>query len=403
VNRRSKRLNVRVLLVLLATVATASAGVAAVHRFQVRRNAGGLARLARSKQQEGNSQEALGLFARYLAYEPDDAQAQAEFARLLVEFAEKPTATKDERGYAYRVLETAARKNPDDLLLRKQLVEWMIRFGRFGDASQELAALRERIAATPARIDAPASLDLDAIDVMRIRALAGTGRFEEAAAVAAAIIGFDLQAKDFIADVETKTSDSAREASKLLANILTTKLKSPDSALVVLEHLTRANPEDVASWLTLAVWHQGRDNLAKANAAFRTAAAIDPDNPDVLFADLELSISEKRFDVAKQIATRARTLFPDDERAYRGLASVAVQQRDFDTAVNVLREGLAEQPGQPSLLRMLADILLRANRLDEADETIQTFVKLQGDKRPAAGMLQARLLMAKNRWLPAQR
>ena len=400
-NRRSKRLNVRVLLGLLAITTATSAGVAFVHQFQVRRNAGSLVRLARSKQQEGNSQEALGLFARYLAYEPDDAQAQAEFARLMIEFAEKPTATKDDRGYAYRVIETAVRKNPDDLVLRKQLAEWMIRFGRFGDASQELAVLRGRIAA--AENDLPAGLDVDAIDVMRIRALAGTGRFGEAADVAAAIIGFDMQAKAFIADLEPKTSAGAREASALLANLFTSKLKSPESALVVLEQLTMTNPEDVASWLNLAAWHQARGDLAKATAAFRTAAAIAPDHPDVLFSDLELSISEKRFDFAEQIATKARTLFPDDERAYRGLASVALQRGDFDTAVTVLREGLAEQPSQPSLLRMLADILLRANRPDEAEETIETFVKLQGDKRPVVGLLQARLLMARNRWLPAQK
>jgi tetratricopeptide (TPR) repeat protein len=402
VNRRSKRLNVRVLLVALAVAATALAGVAFVHRVQVRRNAGALLSLARSKQHDGSSSESLGLFARYLAYKPDDAEAQAEFARLLVDFAETATATKDDRGYAYRVLETAVRKNPDDLVLRTRLAEWMLRFGRFGDANQELSVLRGRIAAAPPGNDPPAGLDLDAIDVLRIKALAGTGQFEEAAAVAAAIIGFDLQSKAFNADAKPRTGDRVREASALLANLLATKLESPDAAAAVLEQLTMANPEDVTSWLTLAEWHQSRGDLAKATAAFRTAATIAPDNPNVLFADLELSISERRLDVAEQIATKARTLFPDDERAYRGLASVALQRQDVDTAIAVLREGLVEQPNQPSLMRMLADILLRANRLDEAEETIETFVKLQGDKRPAVGLLQARLLMARKRWLSAQ-
>jgi len=391
-----------VLLAVLAIVTATSAVVFFVHGFQVRRNAGALVRLARSKQQEGNSEEAMGLFARYLAYKPADAEAQADFARLIIEFAEKPTATKDDRGYAYRVLETAVRKNPDDIALRKRLAEWMLRFGRFGDANQELAVLRGRIAAALPENSAAAAVDGDAIEVMRVRALAGAGEYEEAAAVAAAIIGFDIRSKAFIAEAEPKTDEHAREASVLLANLLTTRLNSPDSAAVVLEQLTTANPEDVTAWLTLAGWRQSRGDLAKATAAFRTAAMIEPDNPNVLFADLELSISERRLDVAEQIATKARTLFPDDERAYRGVASVALQRQDFDTAVTVLREGLAEQPGQPSLLRMLADVLLQANRLEEAEETIETFVTFQGDKRPALGLLQARLLMARKRWLSAQ-
>ena len=412
--RPKKRLNVRALIAVLAVAATTLVAVAFVHQFQVRRNAGTLVRLARAKQQEGNSTEALGFFSRYLAYKPDDAEAQAEFARLLIEFAERPTATKDDRGYAYRVLETAVRKNPDDLLLRRRLAEWMIRFGRFGDASQELTVLRERIVATPVQNAtpaenatptenaAPAALDLDAVDVLLIRALAGSGKPEEAAAVAAAIIGFDMQSKAFIADAEPKTGASVREASMLLANLLTTKLDSPDSGLVVLEQLTITQPKHVATWLTLARWHRARGNLAKATAAFRSAATIAPDNPNVLFADLELSVSEKRYEAAEQIAAKARKLYPNDERSYRGVASVAMQRGDVETAVSVLREGLATNPGQPALLQMLGDILLQSNRLDEAEETINTFAQFHGDKRPAVGILQSRLLMVRKRWLPAQ-
>jgi hypothetical protein len=63
------------------------ATIAVIHRIQVARNAGALARLARAKQEEGKSTEAMGLFARYLNYRPNDAEPQAEFARLIVEFA----------------------------------------------------------------------------------------------------------------------------------------------------------------------------------------------------------------------------------------------------------------------------------------------------------------------------
>ena len=402
-NRPSKRLNVRVLMALLAVAVLTVAAIAIIHRIQVARNAGALARLARAKQQDGKSSEAMGLFARYLAYRPDDAEAQAEFARLIIEFAERPTATQGDRGYAYSVLETAVRKNPEDLLLRRRLADWMLRFGRFGDASGELSILRERIeTAAPGTIDTKA-LDIDFIEVLRSRALAGMGEFQEAANTAAAIIGFDLQTQSFVADVVTeKTEPAVREASLILATLLAEKLESPQAAAIVLEHLANSQPSDVMAWLALAHWHQTRGDLTKAAAAVRTAAKLAPDNPAVLFADLELSVAEKRYDVAEQLATKARTMFPDDERGYRGLAAVAVQRQDMDSAITVLREGLAAQPGQPSLLRMLGEVLLQANLLDEADETIRTFVKSQGEKNAGVGLLQARLLMAQKRWLPAK-
>jgi tetratricopeptide (TPR) repeat protein len=403
VNRPSKRLNVRVLMAVLAVAVTTAVAVAVIHRIQVARNAGALARLARAKQQEGNATEAMTLFARYLSYRPDDGDAQAEFARLLIEFAERPTATKNDRGYAYSVLETAVRKNPDDLLLRKRLADWMLRLGRFGDAARELSFLRERlVTAAPDSID-PEALDLDTIDVLLARALLGRSEFQEAATTVAAIIGFDLETEAFAEGEATKKKGaSVREASLILATLLAEKLESPHTAAVVLKHLADSNPNDPQAWLALARWNQSHGDLAKAAAAVKAAAALAPDNPEVLFTDLELSIAEKRYDVAEQLATKARALLPNDERGYRGLATVAAQRQDFDTAITILREGLAGQPGEPALLRMLGDVLLQANRIDEADETIRTFVQAHGDKRPAVGLLQARLLMAQNRWLSAK-
>ena len=402
--RPSKRLNLRPLLVVLAAAAILVTAIFVVHRIQVARNAGGLARLARVKLKEGKTEEAMPLFERYLSYQPDDAETQAEFARLIITFAERPTASKDDRGYAYSVLERAVRKNPGDWMLRKQLASWMLRFGRFGDASKELNLLRERIAAAPPEDTGSEVPDLDAIDVLRARALAGKGEFREAAELAAAVVGFDLESQSFLPDTgPTKPRDTVREASLILATLLVEKLNSPKPAATVLEHFAESNPDDVQAWLALARWHQTRGNLVRAATAVRTAATLAPDNADVLFTDLELSVAEKRTDVAEQLANKARTLFPDDERGYRGLATVAMQQRDSDKAVAVLKEGLAKQPTQPSLLRMLADVLLQSNRVDEAEETIKTFVDTHGDKRPAVGLLQARLLMAQKRWLQARR
>ncbi|MFM9197219.1 MAG: tetratricopeptide repeat protein [Planctomycetia bacterium] len=406
---RTKQLNIRVLLALLAVAAAVAVTIAVVHRLQIARNAGGLARLARAKVEEGKPAEAIGMFSRYLTYRPDDATAHAELARLVVEFAERPTATKNDRGYAYNVLETAVRKNPDDLLLRKQLATWMLRFGRFGDAATELSILRERLTAASGATGAEPPIDPREIDLLQARASLGRGDFQAAAAAAAAIVGFDLATETFATNPATaespplpENSDTTLQASLILASILDDRLDKPDAAAGVLDHLVTANPGDHRAWLVLARWNQSHKQLPRAAAAVRKAAELAPDNPDVMLTDIELCVAEQRPEVAEQLAAKARRLFPDDERVLRAQATIAVQQQQPEKAIAILTEGLAEQPGQPAILLMLADIQLQNGRLEDAEQTIDSFVEKQGATNPAVGMLQARLLIAQKRWLQAR-
>ena len=403
VNRSAKRVNARLLIAVVAGVVATAVAIAVIHRVQVARNAGGLARLARSKLDDGKNTEAMVLFARYLAYRPDDAEAQAELARLVIEMADRPDATKEERGYAYNVVEAAVRKNPDNRRLRKQLAEWMLRFRRFGDASAELAILREQVAATPPVEDDPDAVDLDSVELLHSRALAGKGNYEEAADTAAAIIGFDLTTKSFDPPPDRSPSNNVVfDVSLVLSSILDEKLKDSASAAIVLQHLVVSNAKEARAWLALARWHQSRGNLVDSAAAVRKAAEIAPENPNVLFADLELCIAEQRYAAAEQLATKARRLFPDDERGFRAIAAVAMRQQDTDRAIAVLREGLSTRPNQPALLMMMADVLLQANQLEEAGTTINKLVARQGSASPAVGLLEARLLIAQKRWLQAK-
>ena len=402
-NRRAKQVNVRLLIAVLAVAAAIAVSIGVVHRIQVARNAGGLAKLARSKLDAGKNAEAMGLFARYLAYRPNDAEAQAELARLVIEMAERPSATKEQRGYAYNVVEAAVRKNPDNRPLRKQLAEWMLRYRRFGDATAEVAILRQQLATATTVAGDAESVDPDSIELLQARAFAGNGEYQEAATTASAIIGFDLTTKSFDPTSERRVAAAVSlDASIVLATLLDDKLKDPAAAATVLKHLVVTNAEDPQAWLALARWHQSRGQLADSAAAIRRATELAADDPDVLFADLELSIAEQRYAAAEQLATKARRLFPTDERGFRGLAAVAMRQQRTDDAVTALREGLKETPGQPSLLLMLADVLLQANRLEEAGETINAFVDRQGSASPAVGLLEARLLIAQKRWLQAK-
>jgi len=66
-----KRVNLRLLLILVAVVVCGGGAVLTLHRYQVTRNAGNLAKLARVRLAEGKATEALNLLGRYVAYRPE--------------------------------------------------------------------------------------------------------------------------------------------------------------------------------------------------------------------------------------------------------------------------------------------------------------------------------------------
>jgi tetratricopeptide (TPR) repeat protein len=154
-----KTVNIRLLLLLVAVVVGGIVGVFLLHRYQVNRNAGSLAKLARLRLSEGKKDEALMLFARYVNFRPDDDKAYGEFARLVLERAESPMANRGDVSRAYSVSETAVRKNPDDDDLRRRLAAFEMRIGRFVDARQHLQTLRERLPAESPSATTPVADD----------------------------------------------------------------------------------------------------------------------------------------------------------------------------------------------------------------------------------------------------
>lgn len=406
-----KTVNIRVLLLLVALVVGGFVGVFLLHRFQVNRNAGSLAKLARLRLSEGKKDEALMLFARYVNFRPEDNQAYGEFARLVLERAESPMANRGDISRAYSVLETAVRRNPDDDDLRRRLAAFEMRIGRFVDARQHLQTLRERLpaealsAAKPAADDSKANddrppLNRTEIELMLARAHAGTGNFDEAAAIAASLIGFDLAKKSF--DPKKKPAPDSTEAFILLAAVLEEKFKDSATANALLEQLVKANAADPKAWLALSSWHRQRGDLAAAKKDVAQAEAIAPKDINVILAAFELALIDKDFKRAGETISRGIEIAPNDERIVRGRAVLAIQEQTPEKAIEILEQALDTDPGQPMLLLMLGDAQLQANRLPPLEVTLAKLKELIGKSSPAVGLLESRSLVAQGKWLQAK-
>lgn len=395
-----KRVNYRLLLGLIIGLAVLGGAVLGLHRLQVNRNAGNLAALARQRLKQGKTGEALGLFARYLGLRPNDVAVQREYAELVLGQSLEIGASQNDLKRAYDSLEQAVRRNPEDDELRLKLAEFQVRVGRFGDAHEHLETLRSRLAAVPGGATPEQGIDRTKMHLLLAKALAGQGDFDSAARQAGDLIGFDVQQRAFDAD---RQPVDETDPYVLLATILDERLDDAAAANAVIDELARRRGQDAAAWLARARWHRQRGDVDSATEDLEKARAIAAESPEVVWGGFELASAKGDLAGARAIATRARELFPADERVYRGLASLALQEQDLATAETVLREGAVQVPGKASLLLMLADTQLQLGKIDDADQTLAQVEELFGTANPAVGLLQSRVFIARRRWTDARR
>jgi len=404
-----KQVNVRLLILLVGMVALGILGTYFLHRFQVARNAGGIAKLAQAKLDEGKADEAIGLYARYLGYRRDDTEALTAYANLLLDRANRPGANRNDMARAFNTLEEAVRKKPDDHALRRKLADFQLRIGRYTDARDHFLLLRELCTE-----DSKPPLDKAGIDVALARSWAGGGNFSEAAAIAADVIGFDLQSRSFHDEPERDQQEREPEATQppkaaistdayvLLAAILDEKKRDRDSAKKILDRLLEDNATDHAAWLSYAKWSRQHGDLPAASSAVSKAAALAPDDPETMIAGFEIFLAERKLEQAAGVIRSAMEKYEADERVIRAAAMLAIQQGDPARAIEILEGGIKKAGPQPALALMLADLLLQQNRLAEVDKAMDTLKESLGSSNPAIGMLEARLLIARQKWLQAK-
>lgn len=411
-----RQINVKFVVILLVVAVLGGGGIFALNRWQVSRNAGSLFTRAEAALETGDRGEALQLLSRYTGMRPDDARAYGLYAELLLEAAEAPGAGRAQFSRAYSALETAVRKDPDNLYLRQRLAQFQIFINRPGDAREHLIVLRDRAGSAAGDRSSQANesgeskgeddstkrlLSPGEIDVLLARALMGTGRFDEAADVLAERLGYDRTARTFSVPVEEATKGDT-DAYIFLAAILDDELRATSEAEAVLDRLVQVNANDARAWLAMRGWHAQRGDAAAALEDVRKAIEVAPDDLEALLAEFETKLDQRALADAEAAVTKAAELYPNEERVVRAEAMLALRQGDREKAIAVLESGLERMPGQVALLLMLADTQLQVGDVDSTEKSVALLTDLTGGANPAVGLLRARVDMARQRWLEAQ-
>ena len=403
--------NLKLLIILAVLAVGGMGGVYAVHEFQVYRNADNLLALARERAEEGRSEEAVGLYVRYMGLRSEDKQARAEFAKLMLRKVGATKASKASYAQAYDALETAVRMNPDDDDLREQLAGFLYRTGNYTESRQHFGLIRDHRLTNPVASEAveeavsegekkakPPTPD-HIINLRYATSCAGMGRYDEAAEVASKLIGFDLGTKSF--DTSWEPLPDCSDAYLLIAEILARRYNDTTTASRVMRRLPEVYPTDSSAWLSMASWSVFHNDLAAAGIEIARAVQLAPDSPQALFAEFEIAMRTKDYARATKVMQEGLAPYADDARVITGNADLARAMGEPLASLDVLVKGVEVLPDNTSIRGRVVDLLFDLERGEETVPHVDVIRDLEGDDNPVVTWADARLLMGRRQWLPA--
>ncbi len=378
------KLNVKLFGGLVAGTALFLTGWFFLHRYQTRRLIADFVQQADRAEAEGRLDRAARLLRHYVVLVPADLDARTRYGTLL----EKSATTGRARQDALAVFEQVLQQDPARHDVRNRAGLLAARLGRHQVALAHLTNLRDAGAG-----DAESEL-------VRAGCLAATG---------------DHTAAKKAYQECVKNSPAQVAAYVGLANLLRKELKDPEEADRVVDKLVLRNPQSAAAYLARALYRQ---EFAAANARERAeqdlagALRLAPDGAEVLLAAAQFhadraasnpAAAEGALAAARDHLEHGLAKHPADARFYELLADVEVRAGRNDKAIARLREGRQRVPRkfQRGLLWKLADLLIRGDRLADAQEVIAHLTKNKLAPEPRLTFLLGRVRAREGKWYEA--
>ncbi|MGH7140306.1 MAG: tetratricopeptide repeat protein, partial [Pirellulales bacterium] len=385
-----KKLNVRLLVILLAVMAAIGGVIHFAHELQVERTAQLLLVLADRDEAAEKLGDAANSLARYVQLVPGNTDAMARLGRAQL--------TLGHNFGAFATLEQVLRREPSREEERRDIVNAAMRIGRFADAREHL---RDHVLK-----DHPD--DVESLELLG-RCQAALGEYQEAAATYEAV----LKARPDLLDTYARLSD-----------VLDAKLERPAEADAAMDRLVESNPSSARAWLLRASYRSSRRLSWSADPAesgrtlllavedARRAAELAPDDPNVLLLAADL-VRRKLPPGARQTegaegadqqvspVDEARGYLeaglqghPDDARLYVALANLEFEAGRHEQSLEVARRGLRQIPDQPGLSWTLTELLILSKEFDAAEKEVAK-LRSGGKATGPVDYLAARLSIAR--------
>jgi tetratricopeptide (TPR) repeat protein len=150
--------------------------------------------------------------------------------------------------------------------------------------------------------------------------------------------------------------------------------KNWDGALDALRRSTEVNPENGAKFLALGRKARADGDLVHARQVFATAAVASPRDVSVLTEYASLLLQAKDLDAALEPLMKAAAVEPDREIVRANLASTLRRKGLWKDAEKEYREAIRADPDYAPALRGLGTLLLERGQAEQAIEPLKKAV-----------------------------
>ncbi|HEX4144385.1 MAG TPA: tetratricopeptide repeat protein [Pirellulales bacterium] len=361
-----RRLNIKLSASLVVGLLVMVVGVHVIHGIQIDKNADVLLKQAEAAQKEGTDggkRRAVKRYSQYLKHRPTDVGAQEKFALLAADLADEPGATQEEMKLAYRALDVAA-THPELVEVRRRIIDYYMRLGRFVDAIEYLKKLRDAAKANGTREPA--------LDVKYARCEVVVGHETTAIEVLDELVGYNEKTKTFDADAAAAPGEI--DAYLVLAEVLRRRRDDPDRANAVMQQMIVANPESSEAHLRLGRYDMRTARYEEAIEEFNRALALAPEDPDVILEVADIDITRKDFTRVGALLELGVKKYPTLGEMYRALGALDLAQGKpgaIDEAIKHVEAGLEQAPNSPTLMVFLVDLQLMKQDFEAASAAIE--------------------------------
>ena len=394
-----KRINVKLLIILTATVVACFLAAFGLYHFQMGRSTQTLLSQAEIAKEKGDLTKARKNLKRYLQYQPDDHEQLVRLAFWTKDWFEKLITDGESVGAkefheTYSLIEACLRHAPDDVELRETAIQFAMSTGfRQTDAISHLEYFIESGSSKPEHF------------IKLAVCYSQMGQDDLAIQTLSKLIGFDGATGNFDGSMAAEHPEEV-DAYFMLAQLLRNRKRQPETADRVIDQMVASNPDAAIAHVSRARYlrlYKKDIDIEQATRDIEKALELGSDEENqatVMREAAEVFQAAKDFPRAKEQLDRYHEIEPDKVDVYRMLANWALQQNDLEQARDYINQGLKKDPEHPGLLWTWANLELDHNSLDEAERAIEALRQISFSKTKVT-FLEARLAFVTNDLLNA--
>ncbi len=296
---------------------------------------------------------------------------------MMGEILTQKAKTADELIQARQVVRSVLAKAPGRRDDRKRAIELSMKLGDHAAAANDLQVLLEHTGVG----------DVSDLEYQ-------LGECREAMRV------FDQAIEHYERAIATSPKNVAAYAAA--ARLIRSEAQDPKRADVLMEKLVEANPSSAHALKERGLYRKANSQVG-AKADLAAARKLDPQDPEVLLAAIELGTRTWDKDEVQKLRTdlaASLKAHPKDARLRLAEATLFAQNGQLDEAVQSLNKAIEIDPDALNQRWLLADMLIDLKRLREAEELVNDLRK-RDVRAEITDFLEARIKMTREEWSAA--